>query len=111
MPVTHRSWVFGVVSSRRRAALPFPECKTGALYNRTPVNALSFRARVPPAGFEPATNRVEADCSNPLSYGGIACGQLTTVLVVVKTRGICARDITVLISALGHSVGYSGRYV
>lgn len=25
---------------------------------------------VPPAGFEPATNRVEAGCSNPLSYGG-----------------------------------------
>lgn len=52
------------------------EYKTGALYNRTPVNALIFRARVPPAGFEPATNRVEADCSNPLSYGGIAVGIL-----------------------------------
>lgn len=27
---------------------------------------------VPPAGFEPATHRVEAGCSNPLSYGGDA---------------------------------------
>ena len=29
------------------------------------------KQKAPPAGFEPATSRVEAGCSNPLSYGGM----------------------------------------
>ncbi len=32
--------------------------------------ALDFTLKVPPAGFEPATDGVETRCSNPLSYGG-----------------------------------------
>lgn len=34
----------------------------------------------PPAGLEPASNRVEADCSNPLSYGGLPLDSKSTVV-------------------------------
>lgn len=33
---------------------------------------MTSRYSAPPAGFEPATSRVETGCSNPLSYGGLA---------------------------------------
>lgn len=45
----------------------------------------------PPAGFEPATNRVEADCSNPLSYGGID-GNNTTVCVFLIVEEVGIKD-------------------
>lgn len=43
---------------------------------------------VPPAGFEPATSRIEAGCSDPLSYGGGEPAERETV------RGLPLRDFT-----------------
>ncbi len=51
------------------------------------ANNVPAHHRAPPAGFEPATNRVEADCSNPLSYGGIDGNNTTACVFLIVEEG------------------------
>ena len=39
-----------------------------------PLDVVSPQSMVTPAGLEPATIRLEGECSIQLSYGAIACG-------------------------------------
>ena len=52
-----------------RSAPSLCPSRTPAL--RNPPHTHPHKQKAPPAGFEPATSRVEAGCSNPLSYGGM----------------------------------------
>ena len=55
--------------SDSRSAPSLYSSGTPALKN--PLTPHPHKQKAPPAGFEPATSRVEAGCSNPLSYGGM----------------------------------------
>ena len=55
--------------SDSRSAPSLYSSGTPALKN--PLTSHPHKQKAPPAGFEPATSRVEAGCSNPLSYGGM----------------------------------------
>ena len=61
---------------------------TPALKN--PLTPHPHKQKAPPAGFEPATSRVEAGCSNPLSYGGmegfLPSGNFTASIYAYTTR-------------------------
>ena len=57
---------------------------------KNPLTPHPHKQKAPPAGFEPATSRVEAGCSNPLSYGGmegfLPSGNFTASIHTYTTR-------------------------